>query len=286
MEIMMKTKVLMISILTCTIVLVCAVNLLCLPKFEHFAVALGRTITGSKVNNTMLAHNRTTMVEKQRRLVLVYTKFFGRRKWLQISKTCSRGYPCSMDTFYVTYDRERLNESEFIVFHARDMPGLYHLKMLLKSRRSWQWWVYYLMESPNATPRTQPLNGLFNLTWTYRSDSDLLVPYGSYVELFNGTTNSNAVSVRDFSEGKSKLVAWMVSNCGPGLRKQFVHELQKHIQVDVFGGYSRQFGEHRRCPQRNPTCSATISQYKFYLAFENALCEDYITEKYWRRLGE
>ena len=127
---MMKTKVLMISIVGCTIVLVCAVNLLGLAKFEHFAVALGRTITGWKVNNTMLAHNRTTMVEKQRRLVLVY------RKWLQISETCSRGYPCSMDTFEVTYDRERLNESQFIVFHARNMPGLDHLKMLFKSRRS------------------------------------------------------------------------------------------------------------------------------------------------------
>ena len=66
------------------------------------------------------------------------------------------------------------------------------------------------MESPNATPRTQPLNGLFKLTWTYRSDSDLLVPYGSYAELSNRTANPIAVFVRDFSEGKSKLVAWSV----------------------------------------------------------------------------
>ena len=29
-----------------------------------------------------------------------------------------------------------------------------------------------------------------------------------------------------------------------------------------------------------------LNEYKFYLAFENALCEDYITEKYWARLGE
>ena len=28
------------------------------------------------------------------------------------------------------------------------------------------------------------------------------------------------------------------------------------------------------------------SQYRFYLAFENALCQEYITEKFWKALNE
>ena len=281
-----KPQVLMFSFVACTIFFVYVVSLLGLPdEFRRFGVVFGRKIVAPKENTTMLAaHNGTVAAEKPRRVVLVYTTFFGIKEWLRVSKTCSRGNSC--ETFEVTYDKKRLAESELIIFHARNMPGLDHLKLLLKSRQAWQWWVYFLMESPNATPNTEPLNGLFNLTWTYRSDSDILIPYGRYEELNNGTENSDTVSVRDFSEGKSKLVAWMVSNCGPGLRKQFVHELQKYVQVDVFGSCSREFGQSRGCAHGASECASTISQYKFYLAFENALCEDYITEKYWARLGK
>ena len=35
----------------------------------------------------------------------------------------------------------------------------------------------------------------------------------------------------------------------------------------------------------NPDCFAnTAEQYWFYLAFENSICNDYITEKFWRTL--
>ena len=57
---------------------------------------------------------------------------------------------------------------------------------------------------------------------------------------------------------------------------------RKYIKVDVFGRCSGKFGQHRGC--RN--LAACLKTFKFYLAFENALCEDYITEKYWGRLGK
>ena len=82
--------------------------------------------------------------------------------------------------------------------------------------------------------------------------------------------------------GKTRLVAWFVSHCNtPSARERYVEELSKHISVDVFG----------RCG--NLTCSSSSgsynkcdrmldSRYKFYLAFENSLCEDYVTEKFYR----
>ena len=89
----------------------------------------------------------------------------------------------------------------------------------------------------------------------------------------------------DYTKGKSELVAWMVSNCGPQLRISFVRELKKYIKVDVFGRCSgKNFGDPRSCSKnRNKDC---LQKYKFYLSFENRLCEDYITEKYWSRLGK
>lgn len=61
-------------------------------------------------------------------------------------------------------------------------------------------------------------------------------------------------------------------------RELYVRELQKYVEVDVFGKCGnltcgRKF-EYNHCFQHvlRPT-------YKFYLAFENNMCEDYITEK-------
>ena len=85
-----------------------------------------------------------------------------------------------------------------------------------------------------------------------------------------------------YSQGKTELVAWMVSNCAAQPRMAFVQNLKKYIKVDVFGRCSGKFGQHRGC--RN--LAACLKTFKFYLAFENALCEDYITEKYWGRLGK
>ena len=274
-----KAKVLVFLFIASTIFVLYAMNYLEIVKMRLYGLDL-RTICAWKTNSS----NETTPTANQRRVILLYTTFFGIKDWLSIPTNCP-GDPCPLDIFEVTLDKQRLGESEFIVFHARDMPSLDHLKMLLKCRRSSQFWVYFLMESPNHTPDTGPLNGLFNLTWTYRTDSDIWAPYGSYVyrELSNGTADGIP---RFISKQKSKLVTWMVSNCGPALRKEFVHELQKYIKVDVFGSCSDEFGLSRSCDEGSSGCKSTISQYKFYLAFENSLCEDYITEKYWGNLGE
>ena len=58
-------------------------------------------------------------------------------------------------------------------------------------------------------------------------------------------------------------------------------ELQKYIQVDVFGACG-----DKNCPfpvykaEDYTRCKSFISQkYKFYLSFENSLCYNYVTEK-------
>ena len=55
-------------------------------------------------------------------------------------------------------------------------------------------------------------------------------------------------------------------------------ELQKYITVDIYGscGPLKCWGDQ---------CDDTLdNDYKFYLAFENSLCYDYITEKFARGL--
>ena len=85
------------------------------------------------------------------------------------------------------------------------------LRTLLKSRPTSQRWVYALWESPNPTPDPAPLNGLFNSTWTFRSDSDFLSPYGSYKELSEEEKVEKMKNIPDCSQGKLNLwLGWLV----------------------------------------------------------------------------
>ena len=233
----------------------------------------------------------TTEQEKTKTLLLVYTVFFGTEKWIQDRGGCGfedkfqfTAKKCLSGDFELTYDKHRFKESDLVIFHARDMPDVGHLGTLLKDRPQSQRWVYALWESPNATPNPTPLNGLFNLTWTYRRDSDFWSPYGSYVVLSEEEKIDKTRNIPDYSQGKTELVAWRSKNCRAQPRISLVQELKKYIKVDVFETCSEMFGQRRGCP--GPMSNCLQKKYKFYLSFENALCEDYITEKYWNVLGK
>lgn len=57
----------------------------------------------------------------------------------------------------------------------------------------------------------------------------------------------------------------------------YARELSKYIQVDIYGTCGT-----LRCPRsQSQACFDMLDEdYKFYLAFENSNCKDYITEKF------
>eukprot|EP01129_Flabellula_baltica_P008434 TRINITY_DN3354_c0_g1_i1.p1 TRINITY_DN3354_c0_g1~~TRINITY_DN3354_c0_g1_i1.p1 ORF type:complete len:361 (+),score=56.70 TRINITY_DN3354_c0_g1_i1:170-1252(+) len=87
-----------------------------------------------------------------------------------------------------------------------------------------------------------------------------------------------------FEKKKNKILA-MISNCKAG-RLEFVNELAKFVDLDYCGGCSIPNGNKVSCPSRSDYIGdqshAMVSEYKFYLAAENTLCSDYISEKYWK----
>ena len=261
---------------------------------SHSSVSSSTQVESSQAPSSLLRSTTTKssppLLEIPRILILVYTTNGGQVKWVgefrgecildQTSKT-----QCPLDKFEVTYDKQRFTASDLVIFHANNMPSVDHLKSLSKDRPISQRWVYQTMESPRVTPDPAPLNGLFNATWLYRGDADFSAAYATYIPLSPEEIEANKMAtISDLSQGKTELAAWLVSNCGSELRISFVHELKKYIKVDVFGSCSRQFGEQRSCSKRDE--KHCLKKYKFYLSFENALCKDYITEKYWDHLGK
>ncbi|XP_021490814.2 alpha-(1,3)-fucosyltransferase 4 [Meriones unguiculatus] len=144
------------------------------------------------------------------------------------------------------------------------------------SRPPGQRWVWMNFESPSHTPGLRGLaRGLFNWTLSYRTDSDVFVPYGFLYPRSHPADQPPGLGPP--LARKRGLVAWVVSHWNERqARVRYYHQLSQHVSVDVFG---------RAGPGQPLPASGllhTVARYKFYLAFENSQHVDYITEKLWR----
>ncbi|XP_046669601.1 glycoprotein 3-alpha-L-fucosyltransferase A isoform X1 [Homalodisca vitripennis] len=176
---------------------------------------------------------------------------------------------CPINTCSLSANRVDAEDADAILFKDHLVhPGI--------QRPAKQVWILYLLECPYHTAHVK-YNDLVNWTATYRSDSDIVAPYEKWVYHDAAVTEFQG-PLRDFAANKTDKVAWFVSNCGArNGRLQYAQELQKHIQVDIYGAC----GKHK-CPRSlAEKCFELLDKkYKFYLAFENSNCKDYITEKF------
>ncbi|KAM3851938.1 4-galactosyl-N-acetylglucosaminide 3-alpha-L-fucosyltransferase 9 [Vipera latastei] len=170
---------------------------------------------------------------------------------------------------HLTTDRTLYNRSQAVLIHHRDISwDLTNLPQ--QPRPAFQKWIWMNLESPTHTPQKSGIEHLFNLTLTYRRDSDIQVPYGFMIV----STNSFEYEMPN----KEKLVCWVVSNWNPEhARVKYYNELSKYIEIHTYG---QAFGDYVSDKNLIPT----ISTCKFYLSFENSIHKDYITEKLYNAL--
>ena len=154
-----------------------------------------------------------------------------------------------------------------------------------KARGQNQLFIMQSHEPPTKLGHAYIRGGNFyNLTATYRSDSDIFLPFW-YVQKKTRTSSRNNVielpQMKVKRQGSDAMIFWIVSHCKtPGKRDQYVNDLKQYIKVDVYGGC----GKH--CPKKD--CHFYLGKtgkYKFYLAFENSACSEYISEKPARGMG-
>ena len=224
------------------------------------------------------------------KVILLYTTWFRRKVWkytftgTQLHthfEECPGHKNC-----LATYNRTRLQTAHAVLFHGSDIElernRYYPASKLIKLRQTVpkrQKWVYLSHEKPLADASIYaPYDGLFNWTATFSRRSNVFIPYVSYAK-----SSKPHGEKRNFAEGKTKQVVWAVSNCHL-MREEYVLELQKYINVTVYGDCRKYFAKQENCQHYDAACQNEISKYKFYLAFENAFCQDYVTEKYWERI--
>ena len=218
------------------------------------------------------------------KLVLFYTTLWGRTPWPTVENDYQfnswNNVACKVRNCKISYDKRDLNASDAVLFHVRDINiDLIKLSSSLVEHRFKQRWIFFNHESPeNSFTDLSNLKNVFNWTMTYKSDSDIFVPYAYYFQKTGKNAEHN--SSKDYSKGKDRLVAWTVSHCGKQ-RDKLVKKLMEYISVHVYGGCASKFSQNRQCRRGDENCMKTLRRYKFYLAFENGNCIDYISEKYW-----
>ncbi|KAG8191785.1 hypothetical protein JTE90_026820 [Oedothorax gibbosus] len=185
---------------------------------------------------------------------------------------------CSVKNCRLTTDDSLVNQSDAVLFHLHQTSAPASLPSHHPRN---QIWIFFTDESPHHTFLTtrkykmEDYNGLFNWSMTYRADSDVPVPYGRTAPLSDAEKRTRRP--KNYAILKHRGVAILGSNCGgSNHRWEYVKELQKHLEVDVYGGC----GTHK-CPGHFMRDCPLIGDYKFYLAFENSNCKEYVTEKLW-----
>lgn len=211
---------------------------------------------------------------------------------------------CPVKSCVFTEDMSLIGQSDVVVLHfdtLEDFPV---------DRKPHQRFVFYHFESASPDNTDYQLLGhprfrynYFNWTMTYRRDSDIFLRdyYGSVVpKTFTNDSNfkpSKGIRVNhnwitapgepatqadlafDYAaliKRKTKMVAWFAGHCTtPIRREEYVRQLSQYVTVDIYGACGKQ-----KCPI---SCDEMLrNDYKFYLAFENSWCPDYVTEKFIR----
>lgn len=134
--------------------------------------------------------------------------------------------------------------------------------------------------------------GWFNHTSTFRRHSDLPLTL-QYLNRIDDLTSKEffvETAFKTKARTNQSLIAYVQSDCHtPIERDAFVLELMNYVSIDSYGKCIH----NKDLPMElvnamdamdNKAFWHILANYKFHIAIENYVCEDYITEKLWRPL--
>ncbi|CAL1537364.1 unnamed protein product [Lymnaea stagnalis] len=172
-----------------------------------------------------------------------------------------------------------LTKADAIVFAARAIRDHPILDYVRPEGQRWIFYtydpsiVYYKLHRPDIVSE-------FNWSITYQLHS-------SFPLLF-GQLRRRSPPVKDYESiysGKSNATAWFVSHCSTWSKRElYVDRMRKLMDVHIFGlcGDRKCGLIHYRLNDSTLCLPMLSQQYKFYLAFENAFCQDYVSEKFFK----
>ena len=240
------------------------------------SVVLKSLLTVSYVqegDNIHIFHPNTFWRNKTKKLILLWTKTWGQTYWTEVDRL---GLPSCASRCDITIDRARIAEADAILFHWGD---LWWWTKLPSYRRPDQIWGFFNSEPPHKQSNMAAWNDIFNWSISYRRDSTVFTPFGTYERLTEAEriNTSKELSKRNYAKEKKYNISLTYSNCYNDARRyRLAAEIDKYIPVDMYGKCNA-----KTCVFNTPDCNDKLQLYKFHLALENSYCQDYFSEKFW-----
>ena len=203
--------------------------------------------------------------------ILFYNSFFGQQPNLDHVAAELRSS--------FSFDRDHIHVADAVVFHVPDLSfGSPYIRdfLSLKKRRG-QIWVAWSMESAVNYPvmNTDEFRQRIDLNMDFRRDADI---WESYLPWRSKWQQVIATPIAQ-KTATSPLVMFQSASDNNSNRYEFAERISKHIRLDSYGKVlqNRTFPS----PDRGrATKLEVLAQYKFCLSLENAIEDDYVTEKF------
>ncbi|XP_054084104.1 alpha-(1,3)-fucosyltransferase B-like isoform X2 [Zeugodacus cucurbitae] len=198
---------------------------------------------------------------------------------------------CGYNKCFFTNNREYLPQAKAILFYASSLS--WHDLPL--PRQPEQIWALLHEESPRNVLEFLFEDTLqhFNYTSTFSRYSDFPLTINALPDITEITNPKYVVTIGSKNIARNQLapILFLQSDCSTmSARTNYVEELMQYIPIDSYGRClnNRQMPESLQHDFLNNLYTEAmyrfIGQYKFMISIENGVCEDYITEKYWRPL--
>eukprot|EP00096_Caligus_rogercresseyi_P009651 TRINITY_DN3306_c0_g1_i1.p2 TRINITY_DN3306_c0_g1~~TRINITY_DN3306_c0_g1_i1.p2 ORF type:complete len:397 (-),score=104.04 TRINITY_DN3306_c0_g1_i1:859-2049(-) len=230
--------------------------------------------------------------EKDLKVILAWNEAYGGKVYdIGSGREAFYKYKCPETRCMLTDDRGLRDVEDFdaILFHQRSFKW----EDIPTKRSPHQRYIHWVIESAQYVYMDiASLNGFFNWTMTYRRDSDFYLPYGRFVKIKEHPTDPKELQklITKFGKENSELArgrkknqaAWFVSHCATMARREvYARYISKHYPLHIYG----KCGKYKCDRQNENYCYEMLEEnYKYYLSFENSICNDYVTEKFFSAL--
>ncbi|KAJ8728691.1 hypothetical protein PYW07_006387 [Mythimna separata] len=271
--------------------------------FTFGVIALVIIILPHVLTNSRIHHRRHIRYATDLKYILFWGKTKSHRSRLAHHKPTEFlpgqrtfiNQKCPHINCYITYEKDTLaNDEDFdaVVFDI-DYVLKMDVNFLNLTRSPEQLYIFRSSETPEKHILCDhDLEYFFNMTWTYRLDSDIPQPfleiYSSNKTLVGPKTNMSWVErmrkSKKFSnkiKEKKKAVAWVLTKCKlKSKHADFIKELRNELRgynytLDIYGPCSQ-----KKCPGGSAIkCYKMVEkEYFFQIVLEEYLSKDYVTE--------
>ena len=177
------------------------------------------------------------------------------------------------DGFSITLDRNKLSEADVVVFHLPDLFRVMRQDEIEKPEN--QIWVAWCLECEENYPfiKEPDFRDMFDIWMGYHQTDEVTYPYYLNFEKY-----INEYEFVDFNQRKDVCML-ISSNINKSGRIEYITELMKYIRIDSYGKLFRNSSIIQDSGRKSAI--DLMRNYKFVIAFENSLAEDYVTEKFY-----